>query len=124
MNFREQMSSMSAEAVDPRYVTARDAAIRSFFNRFGRPPTEDEFRQSIRHFLPAGVAVPVDAGDGDATMADAVPGQIASLDTPINAVPVSLAPGASGELACQFGKGGMLAGCASPSRIRRPRTSG
>lgn len=52
MNFREQAPDTPAKAVDPRYATARDAAIRSFFNRFGRFPTEDEFRQSIGHFLP------------------------------------------------------------------------
>lgn len=76
MNFREHVPSTPAESVDPRYATARDAAIRCFFNRFGRPPTEDEFRQSIGHFLPAGVsAMPVDAGNRDAPMADALPGQ-------------------------------------------------
>lgn len=65
MNFREQVSDAPADAVGPRFATARDAAIRSFFNRFGRAPTEDEFRQSIGHFLPADLRRGAIAGDVD-----------------------------------------------------------
>ena len=65
MDFREQMSDTPAEAVDPRYARARDAAIRSFFHRFGRAPTEDEFRQSIGHFLPADLQRGAIAADVD-----------------------------------------------------------
>lgn len=61
MDFRESARSAPETAVDPRYATARDAAIRSFFHRFGRAPTEDEFRQSIEHFMPAGESVYADS---------------------------------------------------------------
>lgn len=105
MNFQEQMLNTPAAAVDPRYATARDAATRSSFHRFGRPPTEDEFRQSIGHFLPAGVAAPVVEGNETATTADALLDQVASLDAPSNPVPIVVAPGADGELRCRFGKG-------------------
>lgn len=55
MTSREGFASTQATA-DSRNAVAHDAAIRSFHNRFGRFPTEDEFEQSIGHFLPAGVA--------------------------------------------------------------------
>lgn len=42
------------ESIDERRIqAARDAAITSFFNRYGRMPTEWDVAQSIVHFLPA-----------------------------------------------------------------------
>lgn len=95
----------SGEDVDPRYATARDAAMQSFFNRFGRFPTQEEFSQSIGHFLPVGVTVPAEP----VTLSDApsLPGeqvaQAASFDPPVT---VALEPGASSDqLFCKFNRG-------------------
>lgn len=109
----------SGEGVDPRYATARDAAMQSFFNRFGRSPTDEEFRQSIGHFLPAGVARPMGENMSGAAHASrlkersAGPNDMRGLTsqrvagaggsgTPDSA---ELQPQQSRQFACEFGEG-------------------
>jgi len=104
MNIREQASAKPADNADPRYASARDAAVRSFFNRFGRFPTEDEFRQSIGHFLPVGVTMSSTqiAREGASSSPGEQVAQSGSFDPP---VAVALEPGASKAISCGFGRG-------------------
>ncbi|MCC7050125.1 MAG: hypothetical protein IT562_25710 [Alphaproteobacteria bacterium] len=53
---------------DPRYVTAREAARRSFFNRYGRMPTELDIDQTVAQFLSpvTRVALGIEAGASNA----------------------------------------------------------
>lgn len=52
-----ETASMPVRPVDPRAI---DRAVRSFHNRLGRPPTEQELNQAIPHYLPT--AMPGAAG--------------------------------------------------------------
>lgn len=104
MNLRDESYDMPTDGVDPRYATARDAAIRSFFNRFGRFPTDDEFRQSIGHFLPAGVTMPPTRSgtEGVSSSPGAQVAQSGLFDPPAT---VALDPGVSKAISCGFGRG-------------------
>ena len=44
--------ALGSDAVaETRFTAARDAAIRSYRNRYGRPPSDAELEQMIPHYL-------------------------------------------------------------------------
>jgi hypothetical protein len=58
----DPVGATSTQELPRDYAEAAERVVQSFRNRYGRPPTEDEFRQSIGHFLPGGAMATANAG--------------------------------------------------------------